>query len=86
MHYSLPLAKWLTQHDYDLFSKTDLRFLEGMYKVSSLDGLVLPTTNSQLSEVFTFSDPARRVPLPSSADTGAVPLDGVRGEEGTPDH
>ena len=33
MHYSLPLANWLTRHDYELYGKNDLRFLEGLYKV-----------------------------------------------------
>jgi centrosomal protein CEP44 len=33
MHYSLPLASWLARHDYDLYCKNDLRFVEGVYKV-----------------------------------------------------
>ena len=33
MHYSLPLASWLSKHDYGLYGKNDLRFVEGVYKV-----------------------------------------------------
>lgn len=43
MHYSLPLANWLTRHDYELYGKNDLRFLEGLYKVCLLPPLPLPS-------------------------------------------
>ena len=44
MHYSLPLANWLTKHDYELYGKNDLRFLEGLYKVCLPPPLSLPFT------------------------------------------
>lgn len=37
MHYSLPLASWLARHDYDLYCKNDLRFVEGVYKVKHFE-------------------------------------------------
>ena len=33
MHYSLPLADWLMSQGYNLYAKSDLRFVENMYKV-----------------------------------------------------
>ncbi|XP_064405040.1 uncharacterized protein LOC135350232 isoform X2 [Halichondria panicea] len=33
MLYSLPLANWLTRQGYELYAKSDLRFIEGLYKV-----------------------------------------------------
>ena len=33
MHYSLPLANWLMSQGYDLYGKSDLRFLGGMYLI-----------------------------------------------------
>ena len=35
MHYSHPLASWLSKHDYELYGKSDLRFVEGVYKVGN---------------------------------------------------
>lgn len=34
MHYSLHLANWYTQHGYDLYGRSDLRFLQELYRVS----------------------------------------------------
>lgn len=33
MHYSLPLANWLMSKGYSLYGKSDLKFVEGLYKV-----------------------------------------------------
>lgn len=33
MHYSLPLSNWLVTQGYHLYGKSDLRFIEGMYKI-----------------------------------------------------
>ena len=33
MHYSLPLANWFTHHGYDLYGRSDLRFLQELYRV-----------------------------------------------------
>ena len=41
MHYSLPLANWFTHHGYDLYGRSDLRFLQELYRVSSQSLLVL---------------------------------------------
>lgn len=60
MHYSLPLANWLTRHDYELYGKNDLRFLEGLYKVwflppplplslAFLSPLLLPSVSPSIS-------------------------------------
>lgn len=43
MHYSLPLANWFTHHGYDLYGRSDLRFLQELYRVShnNLDTLLM---------------------------------------------
>ena len=66
MHYSLPLANWLTRHDYELYGKNDLRFLEGLYKVCCN---LLPSSSppSSLRPPFSISfiHPCLLLPFPS---------------------
>ena len=59
MHYSLPLANWLTRHDYELYGKNDLRFLEGLYKVCLLS--LFPRPSFSIS----FVHPCFLLPIPS---------------------
>ena len=33
MEYSLPLAQWLMTEGYSLYAKSDLRFVQGMYRI-----------------------------------------------------
>lgn len=69
MHYSLPLATWLARQDYELYGKSDLRFVEGVYKVLGMrEEMVTLFTSSSLSSLFFCYS------YPSSPSSFSLPL------------
>lgn len=79
MSYSLPLSKYLAESGVELYGRSDLRFVEGLYKV--VRALLSASFLCMLLCVFAglchvLGDEGH-IPVPASADQRPVPVSRV---------